>query len=192
MKKMWLLIVGLMICVCGYCQSHMKFQGIEINGTKKDFVDQLVKKGYKYITTNQSGAYLTGTFTNKKVDVMVTTNSLGNVVAVGLVLPESDEWKSLLNEYNYYKDLYSQKYGRPTSVNEKYDYKTNDNYLNMLHIVDGKTEWECWFGTPEGEILLSIEGNKRQKYGDRTANIIIMYRDKENMKNERNKDFDDI
>ena len=191
MKKVLFLFISLMVCVCGYSQKHMKFQGIEIDGTKKDFVDQLVKKGYRYEGPSDNIEILSGTFTSKKAKVGVLANSAGNVIAVTVSLPEYKEWKTLLNEYNYYKDLYTQKYGMPVSVNEKDKTINEDNHWKLSYLVEGRNEWECWFETEEGEILLAIKGLKHD-FDDNTGYITIMYRDKANYKKNQNKDIDDI
>lgn len=190
MKRVLFIFISLMICVCGYSQKHMKFQGIEIDGTKKAFVDQLIKKGYKYVGPADNMELLSGTFTSKKAIVAVTSNSDNNVISVGVMLPEKTEWKALVNEYNYYQNLYSQKYGMPVEVNEKDGSGTDDNYIKMMALGNGETEWECWFETEEGEILLSIKGSKG--IIDRSGHIIIMYRDKTNFLENQNKDIDDI
>lgn len=191
MKRVLFIFISLMICVCGYSQKHMKFQGIEIDGTKKNFVDQLIKKGYKYVGPADNMEMLSGTFTSKKAMIGVSANSDNNVISVGVMLPENTEWKALLNEYNYYKDLYTQKYGMPVVVNEKDKTINDDNYWKLSYLIDGKNEWECWFETEVGEILLTIRGVKHD-FGDDAGCISIMYRDKANFKKNQNKDIDDI
>lgn len=194
MKRVLFIFISLMICVSGYSQKHMKFQGIEIDGTKKEFVDQLIKKGYRYEYENSidNAAVLSGTFTGKKAEIYVNANSADNDVSSVIVdLPESTKWKSLLIEYNYYKDLYSQKYGMPVEVNEKDKTISDDNHWKIKYLVDGKNEWECWFETKDGEILLEIRGIKHD-FGDDAGCITIMYRDKANFKKNQNKDIDDI
>lgn len=191
MRIVLFMIISLMICVSGYSQKHMKFQGIEIDGTKKAFVDQLIKKGYRYEGPIDNMEMLSGTFTSKKARIGVNANSDGNVIEVVVKLPEYTEWKTLLNEYNYYKDLYTQKYGMPVSVNEKDKTISDDNHWKISYLVEGENEWECWFETKEGEILLTIKGIKH-KFAENTGNITIMYRDKANYKKNQNKDIDDI
>lgn len=70
MKRVLFIFISLMICVCSYSQKHMKFQGIEIDGTKKDFVDQLIKKGYRYYGTTDYVEMLSGTFNNMDMRVL--------------------------------------------------------------------------------------------------------------------------
>ena len=192
MKRILFVIISLMICVCGYSQKHMKFQGIEIDGTVKSFVDKLVQKGYKYeISLDNNGAALSGTFTNKKAFLGVYANSNSVVYCVLVYLSDCKEWKSLLNEYNYYKDLYTKKYGEPVSVTETYDFISNNNYVNILQLVNGKIEWKCWFETEDGEILLSIRG-KDNKLEEDSGCISIMYRDKSNFEKSKSRDIEDI
>lgn len=191
MKRVLFIFISLMICVCGYSQKHMKFQGIEIDGTKKAFVDQLIKKGYRYDGPSDNLELLSGTFTSKNARIGVSTNSSDNVIAVVVLLPENTEWKALVNEYRYYKDLYTQKYGIPVKVTENDKSSFDDNYMKMLSLANGETEWECWFETEEGEILLAIQGIKH-RFGDNTGSISILYRDKANFKKNQNKDIDDI
>lgn len=119
MKRFMIFFITLMMGVSSYCQNHMKFQGIEINGTVKAFVDKMVQKGYKYESPIENGAMLSGTFTSKNALLTVAGNSSGNVIAVIVALPDNKEWKNLVTEYDYYKNLYTQKYGMPVSVTEQ-------------------------------------------------------------------------
>lgn len=191
MKRAIFLFISTLICVCCYSQKHMKFQGIEIDGTKKAFIDQLIKKGYRYEGTNDNLELLSGTFTSKKANVAVSSNTDGNVISVSVALPEDTKWNNLLNEYNYYKNLYTQKYGMPIAVNEKDKIISDNNSFKMMFLEDGRNQWECWFETEEGDILLTIKGIKHD-FDDNTGCITIMYRDKVNYKKSQNKDIDDI
>ena len=191
MKKVLFLFISVMICVSGYSQKHMKFQGIDIDGDKKAFIDQLVKKGYSYEGSSAGAEMLSGTFTSKKATVCVSSNTEGNVISVSVELPEDAKWNNLLKEYSYYKNLYTQKYGMPVEVNEKDKTISDNNSFKMMFLEDGRNQWECWFKTEEGEILLSIKGIKHD-FDDPTGCITIMYRDKANYKKNQNRDIDDI
>ena len=45
MKRLFILIVAAMMTVSMMAEGHMKFKGVEIDGTRTQFVSQLSKKG---------------------------------------------------------------------------------------------------------------------------------------------------
>lgn len=42
----------------------------------------------------------------------------GNVYCVVVLFPESDEWKTLLNTYNYYKEIYTRNTASPVNASK--------------------------------------------------------------------------
>ena len=63
--------------------------------------------GLTLINKDNDLTLFSGDFTGRKSMVAVKATEDGkNVYGVGVILDSSKEWKTLVNTYNYYKDIY--------------------------------------------------------------------------------------
>ena len=71
------------------------------------------------IISENNLALFIGDFTGRNATIGVTATDDGkNVFAVVVFFDPSGEWNTLVNTYDYYKDLYTHKYGSPTISKE--------------------------------------------------------------------------
>lgn len=112
MKKLFYLFLSVIFLVsCGVFNTAgntdpaqpktevITFMGIPIDGSKRVFVQELRKKGFKY---DNSGKLLEGQFNGKKVKVVVTTNK--NKVDRVYVMFPSNRASIIKSEYNILLD----------------------------------------------------------------------------------------
>lgn len=101
-------------------QEHLSFKGIPIEGSMTEFCQKLKTKGFTSIGQENNISLFTGDFTGSEATVGVTATDDGkNVFAVVVLFEPSGEWNTLVNTYDYYKDLYTRKYGKPSISKEK-------------------------------------------------------------------------
>lgn len=76
-----------------------------------------------------------GDFTGRKATVGVTARGDGkNVFAVIVLFDSSGEWNTLVNTYDYYKDLYIRKY---IVSHQRYDFESKSQ-RNKRRLYFGK------------------------------------------------------
>lgn len=122
---------------------------------------------------------MTGSFAGYNATVNIVCNSDQKVTAVAAELIQTTEWSKLMTEYEYYKALYTNKYGEPYKSIEdnKYSY-TRDNFWMMKGLCDGGCTWGCLYVTDNGEIEIDVVGkNIKRKYEAdiNKGNIKIIY-----------------
>ena len=86
---------------------HLKFKGVPIDGTLKEFVSKMKKVGFTHINTEDGIALLKGDFAAYK-DCSLGVSTLKNkdiVSEILVVFPEHDTWSSLSGNYFYLKEL---------------------------------------------------------------------------------------
>ena len=173
MRKL-VIIALLAITTIANAQGHLKFKGVEINGTFKTFVANLEKRGC------ESGENLYGMFLIKAdfagIPMMVypqTTSQSQTVYAVVAGTSKIEEEVSVYAQYNELKSLLTQKYreGIETTIADGY-------YRNSINVLErGNATKALLFETENGKIFLYI--HKFHSY-DEDASINIQYIDKAN------------
>ena len=164
MKKIIATLIVLFIAINIMAQEHLTFKGIPIEGSMTEFCQKLKTKGFISMGHENNITLFTGDFTGRKATVGVTATDDGkNVFAVIVFFDPSGEWNTLVNTYDYYKDLYTRKYGKT--------------------VVYGSA-WEV----KGGDIQLSIEKSS----GIYEGMVMIRYRDSQNVENKIKNDLDDI
>ena len=139
-------------------QEHLTFKGIPIEGSMTSFCQKLKTKGFTQIGKNNNVTIFTGDFTGRTATVGVGASDDGkNVFSVIVFFDASDEWNILVDTYNYYKDLYTRKYGEPSASIEKNPSLRESNTAKMHEVHQGTATWDTdWYVTC-GTIKLSIE-----------------------------------
>lgn len=144
MKKILTVSAALFIALSSIAQEHLSFMGIPIEGSMKSFCEQLADKGFENIGNEGSVAMFTGVFTGREAYVGVDSDDTGNnVYSVAVAFEPSHEWRVLVDTYNYYKDLYTRKYGEPKSTIEQNKAIQSDgsNGQLMAEVNDRKATW---------------------------------------------------
>lgn len=189
MKKKIISLIAIFAAVNIMAQEHLTFKGIPIEGSMTEFCQRLKTKGFISIGQENNITLFSGDFTGREATVGVTaTNDGKNVFGVVVLFDSSGEWNTLVNTYDYYKDLYTRKYGNPTVSKEKNPALLNSNTALMAEVYQGTVEYSSVWEVKGGDIKLSIE----KSFGIYEGMVIIRYRDSQNVKAKIQKDLDDI
>ena len=188
MKKSILVITAMLCAITCIAEEHLKFKGIPIEGSMKSFCQKLATKGFSEVESDANSTLFRGDFAGSNATIGVVSDDEGeNVFSVIVMFDGSNEWRVLLNTYNYYKDLYTRKYGKPAQVVEKNPAHSDDNTALMAEVYHRTAVWGCLWKLPAGEIEISIE-----KAGFYTGWVIVRYRDFLNEEAKTQKILEDI
>lgn len=170
-------------------QEHLSFKGIPIEGSMTAFCQKLKAKGFTSIGSENNLTLFTGDFTGRNATVGVTATDDGkDVFAVVVLFDPSGEWNALINTYDYYKDLYTRKYGKPSISKEKNPALSDSNTALMAEVHQGTVVYGSAWEVTGGEIQLSIEKSS----GVYKGMVMIRYRDSQNVEAKIQNDLNDI
>jgi len=189
MRKFIFTLTMLLVTINLIAQEHLSFKGIPIEGSITEFCKKLEAKGLTSIGSENNITMFTGDFTGREATIAVAATDDGNnVFSVVVLFDSSDEWNTLVNTYDYYKDLYIRKYGKPSKSKENNPAHSNDNVILMSKLNSGTVVWASAWKVTGGDIELSIEK------GDGFLNgmVMIRYRDAQNIEAKIQKDLEDI
>ncbi len=189
MKRRVFTIVVFFIALICCAQEHLTFKGIPITGSMVSFCQKLKAKGYTQIHQDKSITLFTGDFTGRKATIGVVAGDDGkNVFSVGVRFEASKEWNTLVSTYEYYKDLYTRKYGTPINAIENNPAYSDSNTEKMYKLYDGQVVWGSLWKVLGGEIEINIEKSS----GIYEGLVTIRYRDLQNVEVKIEKDLEDI
>lgn len=191
MKKHLLTLVLFLCCfaICGFAQEHLSFKGIPIEGSMTAFCQKLKAKGFTQIGRDNNVTMFTGDFTGRQATVGVGASDDGkNVFSVVVLFDPSDEWNTLVNTYDYYKALYTRKYGEPSVSREKNPAHSDSNIALMAEVHQGTVVYGSAWEVPGGDIQISIEKSS----GIYEGMVMIKYRDSQNVEAKIQSDLDEI
>ena len=189
MKRISVTLMLLFAVICVMAQEHLSFKGIPIEGSMTTFCQKLKAKGFTSIGRDNNITLFTGDFTGRKATVGVTATDDGkNVFAVIVFFDPSGEWKTLVNTYAYYKDLYTRKYGEPTISKENNPARSDSNTALMAEVHQGTVVYGSAWEVTGGDIQLLIEKTS----GIYEGMVMIRYRDSQNVEAKIKNDLDDI
>lgn len=189
MKRISVTLMLLFAVICVMAQEHLSFKGIPIEGSMTTFCQKLKAKGFTSIGRDNNITLFTGDFTGRKATVGVTATDDGkNVFAVIVFFDPSGEWNTLVNTYDYYKDLYTRKYGEPTISKENNPARSDSNTALMAEVHQGTVVYGSAWEVTGGDIQLSIEKTS----GIYKGMVMIRYRDSQNVEAKIKNDLDDI
>ena len=170
-------------------QEHLSFKGIPIEGSITEFCKKLEDKGFVSIGNENNILIYSGDFTGRESTVAVASTDDGeNVFSVVVFFDTSDEWNTLVNTYDYYKDLYTRKYGKPAKSKENNPSRSDSNISLMSEVYQGTVVWRSSWKVIGGDIELSIEKSN----GVYEGMVMIRYRDEQNIEAKIQKDLEDI
>lgn len=188
-------LICIIFIIASYCtcfaqkQEHLTFKGIPLEGSMDSFCQKLEAKGYIVLDRNNTLTVLHGDFTGYPATIRITATDDGkNVFAVCVIFDSSRDWRTLVNTYDHYKDLYTIKYGQPKLQKEHNPSNSNSNAVLMLKLEEGTVEYFCIWETKGGEIKLTIDKSSRSYEGQ----VSIYYRDSLNVKAKIQSDLNDI
>lgn len=170
-------------------QEHLSFKGIPIEGSMTAFCQKLKAKRFTSIGSENNLTLFTGDFTGRNATVGVTATDDGkDVFAVVVLFDPSGEWNALVNTYDYYKDLYTRKYGKPSISKEKNPALSDSNTALMAEVHQGTVVYGSAWEVTGGDIQLSIEKSS----GVYKGMVMIRYRDSQNVEAKIQNDLNDI
>ncbi len=189
MKRISATLMLLFAAICIMAQEHLSFKGIPIEGSMTTFCQKLKANGFTSIDRYNNTMLFTGDFTGRKATVGVTATDNGkNVFAVVVFFDPSGEWNTLVNTYDYYKDLYIRKYGNPTISKENNPALSDSNTALMAEVHQGTVVYGSVWEVSGGDIQLSIEKTS----GVYEGMVMIRYQDSQNIEAKIKNDLDDI
>lgn len=190
-KHLTLLLTCLLMAGATFAQ-HLSFKGVPINGTLQEYTNAMVKAGFHYEGTQDGVSLLSGDFAGyKNCHVGVSTLKNLNVVnRIAVLFPEKETWSAVLQDYEYLKEMLTEKYGMPSDSKERFNNYTGnyDNSLVMYALEDDEYVWYTTFTTELGDIQLSITKGTQHS----TAMVRLSYYDKVNSDKVRAAAMDDL
>ena len=189
MKKILFILIALLTSINLMAQEHLSFKGIPIEGSMSSFCQKLKEKGFISIRRDNNLTLFSGDFTGRKATVgVVATDNEKNVFAIAVFFEPSKEWETLVDTYDYYKDLYTRKYGTSSISRENNPEQGGSNTSLMYELYQGKVTYASAWKATGGTIELSIE--KADAY--LSGIVVIRYRDAQNIETKIKKDLEDI
>lgn len=189
MRKLVITFTMLFAVISLMAQEHLSFKGIPIEGSMTAFCQKLKAKGFTSIGSENNLTLFTGDFTGRNATVSVTATDDGkDVFAVVVLFDPSGEWNALINTYDYYKDLYTRKYGKPSISKEKNPALSDSNTALMAEVHQGTVVYGSAWEVTGGDIQLSIEKSS----GVYKGMVMIRYRDSQNVEAKIQNDLNDI
>ena len=189
MKKILATLAVFLAAINIMAQEHLSFKGIPIKGSMTAFCQKLKAKGFTSIGQENNISLFRGDFTGKEATVGVTATDDGkNVFAVVVLFDPSGEWNTLVNTYDYYKDLYTRKYGMPAISKENNPALSDSNTAYMAEVYQGTVVYGSVWEVTGGDIQLSIEKSS----GIYEGMVMIRYRDSQNAEAKIKRDLEDI
>lgn len=172
-------------------EQHLKFKGVPIDGTLKEFTTKLVQRGFTKIGSENGQAVLTGDFAGFR-DCLIYVSALQNkdlVNCVAAIFPSKSQWSILERDYNMLKTMLTKKYGEPSEVIEEFqthsEPKSDD--MKFHHLKNDECKYETTFQCENGDIIL-----KMAHIGYDSCFIVLAYYDSINTKLATSSAIDDL
>jgi hypothetical protein len=150
-----------MVALNAQTTEHLKFKGVPIDGTLEAYTKQMNLNGFTLESSQNGTALFIGDFAGfKDCKVGVSTLNQKNLVyKIGVKFLDKSTWGGLNGDYQSLKSMLTEKYGKPTDEQEKFDSEygpVDDN--NRIHQVKfDKCKYISFWQTTNGIIQLSID-----------------------------------
>lgn len=190
MKRILVLGMAMMIAFAVSAQTgHLTFKGVPIDGTLNSFVSKLKQKGFSVLSSEKGIAMLKGDFASyKNCMVAVYEHESGIVNRVAVMFPDKDTWDRLYGNYSNLKEMLTEKYGEPTSIEEFQNTSYNMDDNDRMHEVRmDRCQYISDWVTANGMIELRIE--HQSVLG---CMVVLVYADAENEAKVRSSAIDDL
>ena len=171
MKRLFFILAAAVVAISTMAEGHMKFKGVEINGTQTQFVSQLSKRGCEVGTTILGVDMIKADFAG--IDMLVyplTTSQTKIVYAVIASTRKIEDAASCKAQYNSLKKLMTEKYGEGENIVLEDGYFVN----SIGDFERGGVSNSLSFTNPNGSIILYIHKDFN------SANVVVEYLDKTN------------
>lgn len=109
-KKVLLSLAFVVVALTAFAQTeseHLKFKGVPIDGTLREYVSKMESAGFSYLGEDDGTALLEGEFAGVKgctvgVSVLKSTKVVNTIV---VMFPELDNWALLERMYLQFKSM---------------------------------------------------------------------------------------
>ena len=189
MKRIIITLLATIIAITSFAQdAHLKFKGVPIDGTLSEFMGKMKAAGFTHIGTEDGMAMLEGDFAGyKNCKVIVYTVKPLNIVSmIGVAFNERENWSDLESDYDFFKEMLTEKYGEPALVVEEFKNSPKDNNSKLHELKMDRCTWASAFQTESGDIELSIQQNNFRTW------VMLRYRDKVNTEKVRKQALEDL
>lgn len=152
---------------------HLEFKGIELDGPVVDFVCRMDSAGFEYRNCSSETIKMDGQFASESCEASIWYTPLSRTVCrVSILGDEYTEWELLESRYRQIVDLFLEKYGVPSFIDDSFasPYDGTEG-IEMLAVKDGACNYRTLFSFINGTISICITNMGR---------LLYLYRDKEN------------
>lgn len=186
MKHLIKTILLFLACTTLNAQEHLQILDVPINGTLEQVAGELQLRGLVRVNNLQDNiAVLHGNKNGQQIDyLVVATDDAQHVYRITVLTQPKFKWKTLLNEYRYYKKSLAEQYGCTPDVYEffkyPYDTKKTQRRHEMQALHEGKAQFASFYnltnaeGDELGTIMLQLTTDSH------FARVIAVYEDKAN------------
>lgn len=183
MKRLFIILFAAMMAAGAMAEGHLKFKGVEINGSIDQFTSQLSKRGCK-VGENFVGVDMIKTdFAGVAMLVHPLTTSQTKIVyAVVASTWYIDDQASYMAQYKSLKQLMTEKYGEGVDITLDDGYYAN----SIGNFERGNASNSISFTSPEGLIILYLHKDSYR------ANVVVEYIDNTNNSLRKKEANDDI
>ena len=140
---------------------HLKFKGVPIDGTLEAYTKQMNLNGFTLTSSQNGTALFIGDFAGfKDCKVGVSTLKQKNLVyKIGVKFLDKSTWGGLNGDYQSLKSMLTEKYGKPTEEQEKFDteYAPDDDNDRIYQVQFDKCKYISIWETTNGTIQLYID-----------------------------------
>lgn len=177
MKRFYLLWMLLCVSFMTFAQveiEHLTFEGIPIEGKRREFVKKLIQKDYQYIP-GKDKTILIGNYSGyKDCHVRLWASSINdNIFCVEVTFPSCDTWADLYENYVSQKKALQQAYGQPTECTEKF---MSDSIPDNDHDKIDEAWFSAKFEHSTGTLFLSIVDNYVfLSFNDKISEALVNY-----------------
>lgn len=157
MKRLISFLIAVSIGIASLAQTtHMHFMGVPIDGTMRNFISQMQKKGFSIAETD-SDQILRGKFAGHDVTLLMDTYGLDNIYQVTVVCERQSRWHILKSEFNTLVDRYTLKYGEPVVINRDFKDSYSDGCgIEIYGVWTRRVDWLAHWLVEGGAITMCI------------------------------------
>lgn len=165
MRKL-LLIMCAMFALNLLAQDNLKFMNIPICGNIEKFAAELEQKGFSKL----SKKLYEGEFAGENAIIYLSDDEHNNIHTIMVTFNEKTSWAALKSSFFQFKELYTEKYGRPTRQFSVFEnpYYEGDGF-EMQAVKLDKTRYASIYELENGDIILTITNE---------CNVAVVYEDK--------------
>lgn len=177
MRRILITLVAIVCNIVAIAQNHLEFKGIPMDGTCESFAKKLVAKGFSLESNSDSTYFLSGTFTNEKVNIgLLGTPKTNKICRIMVFYDKKSDWYRLKNQYSKLKDNNASKY----TLDKDYSFFIDPYYegdgFEMTAVKSDKCRYTSFFNAIGGHIIVEIS---------ELSCITIAYEDTENTELEK-------